>query len=677
MISIVSNERRQQLLKILESTYDSIPITADKLASLMKVSARTVRYDLELLAEEIKEEGILLHRQARKGIWLEKVQGTELSVEKNANNESNYVYSHKERIEQIIIALLDEQRSSIDELAARIMVSRNTLLTDLKRVQAVLTKRDLQYDSKRGSGIWAHGEEQDVRDMLIHIFAKSNYDFRQYVKKSEQFMGMQRVFAQYAEGIPVQDIVEFFLNFLHQKGVIENDETANRMICALVVQAKRLKQGHKIEQENKIEFLSDEGEQLEQISKEIAEGMVALGIGDATETEIQFIMKELLHSRINFWTLLHENSAREMNMKALGVAREFIEYVQVWLGDIYLDDDELIYNLAMHLQPALERARYGIVLTNPLLVQIRTQYNSLFIVARQAAEQMGMRLGIKLSEDEIGYLTIHLGAAVERRKIRRTKRLSVLLVCGNGVGTANLLAMTLRNRMPYIDVKRILSLYTLEGESLEGIDIVISTVPLEIKGKAVLRVSPILTETEIKIIEGQIRYFYDRKVLPARTDALVGYKPGLAELLQESMICMGETARDWEEAVRRAGNLLRAADAVSDNYVECMVRCVKDIGPYIVVCPGVAMPHSRVEDGAKKVAVSFLRLAQPVQFSSGEHAVPVDMIFAFSTIDEGAHLKMMTDLWTIFSDKDALSCLHACKSKQEVMSFVQKYREEN
>ena len=125
MISIVSNERRQQLLKILETTYEGVPITMEKIAELLHSSVRTVRYDLDLLEEEIREEGLLLKRKARKGIWLENMEEKPNALR---NPEVSYVFSPKERCEQIIVELLDRQRCSVDELADRLMVSRNTLL---------------------------------------------------------------------------------------------------------------------------------------------------------------------------------------------------------------------------------------------------------------------------------------------------------------------------------------------------------------------------------------------------------------------------------------------------------------------------------------------------------------------------------------------------------------------
>ncbi len=93
-----------------------------------------------------------------------------------------------------------------------------------------------------------------------------------------------------------------------------------------------------------------------------------------------------------------------------------------------------------------------------------------------------------------------------------------------------------------------------------------------------------------------------------------------------------------------------------------------------MVCPGVAMPHARYEDGVNKVAISFLRLKKPVYFASREEKKPVDMLFAFSTTDEKAHLQLMQDLWLIFNDKDTLNRLRQSGSKEEILGCIRERR---
>jgi transcriptional antiterminator/mannitol/fructose-specific phosphotransferase system IIA component (Ntr-type) len=669
-MTIEGTERRQRLLKTLGTAFPAAPLTIKKIAELLHVSVRTVHYDLDLLTEELAGSNMRICRKAHKGVWLEQAapdKSQPVAVE-------NPVFmSPKERRYHIILAMLGPGWHAIDEMAAVLQISRNTLLADLKPIQEILERRGLTYESKRGAGVRVGGSEQDIRDMYIHIFARAEYDFRAGVTAGE-ILPEQQPFYDYTQALPLQEMAADLIGLLNKYGILGNDMSTNRMICALAVQLRRLQQGYRLRQQRQVEFLGNEGEALKALAKEIAACMTAYHQDAAKAGEVQYITKELLHSRIYLFSVKGEKQQRqEVNVSALELARKLVEYAQVWLGNIYQNDDELIYNLAMHLQPAIERARFGIVLTNPLLGQIKEQYQSLYMIAHKAADKLTRNMGIAFTEDEIGYLTIHLGAAVERKRLLQNKKLEVLLVCGNGVGTANLLAMTLKNHLPYIHISKILSLYKLEESALAGIDMVISTVPLELEHVAVLRVSPIATVEEIKVIESQIAYFYNKKFSDSgqitESKAL-----GLPDLLSPEMIELECEARDWSEAVRSAGQILVKSGAVSDGYVERMVDCVREMGPYIVVCPGVAMPHARYEDGVNKVAISFLRLKKPVYFASREEKKPVDMLFAFSTTDDKAHLQLMQDLWLIFNDKDTLNRLRKSGSKEEILGCIRERR---
>lgn len=667
VFEIHSNERKQQLLTILKSTASTAPVTVKTLAMLLKVSERTVRYDLRSLEDELKQEGWSLCSKNKCGIWLE-------STEKQYNEDTiTYVYTPKERRNKIVIALLTKQISSIDKMAEHLEVSRGTLLGDLKLVQNFLDKRGLCYDSKRGLGVWAKGDEMAIRDTLVHIFSSGTYDFRNFLEGSDKSNQVEQMFREYSHNLPVQGIANCFLEFVSEKELSGTDLSMNRMVIALVVQMKRIQEHNLLKDVKKMSFLSDEGVFLSEQATALAERLANFAELFNSEDEIQGILKELMHSRIYKAQPIQRGGSLSANEMALGLAREFIMDVQTWLGDNYLDDEELIYNLAMHLQPAIERAWCGIVFSNPLLLEIRTQYKEVFNICKNAADQITRKTGVSFSEDEIGYLTVHIGAAIERHKMRHNKKLSVLLVCGNGIGMANLLELTLQNHLSYIDVVKKISFYQLTENDLNGIDLVISTMDLNLQNKAVLRVSPILSDAEIKILENQIRYVYNKKYQMGLQRLVVEQRQQrLCDLLQEDVIELGCSVENWEDAVRLSGKLLENIGSVEAKYVDGMVNCIRNLGTYIVVCPGVAMPHARPEEGAKDVAISFVQLKKPVYFGKEGNNVPVDLLFAFSTPDEQTHLKMMMDLWTLFYDEKALNKLRKCKTKESVISIIRK-----
>ena len=76
-----------------------------------------------------------------------------------------------------------------------------------------------------------------------------------------------------------------------------------------------------------------------------------------------------------------------------------------------------------------------------------------------------------------------------------------------------------------------------------------------------------------------------------------------------------------EEAIREAGNALCRAGACSPQYVQAMVDSYRELGPYFVIAPGLALPHARPEQGAMKAHRPF---GFRVGYESGERRSPGD-----------------------------------------------------
>lgn len=50
-----------------------------------------------------------------------------------------------------------------------------------------------------------------------------------------------------------------------------------------------------------------------------------------------------------------------------------------------------------------------------------------------------------------------------------------------------------------------------------------------------------------------------------------------------------------------------------------IITCVEKYGPYIIIMPGVAMPHAQeFGTGVKKISISFMKVNQPVYFDLEE-----------------------------------------------------------
>ena len=150
----------------------------------------------------------------------------------------------------------------------------------------------------------------------------------------------------------------------------------------------------------------------------------------------------------------------------------------------------------------------------------------------------------------------------------------------------------------------------------------------------------------------------------------------LSELITPARTLVGYKAKNWEDAVRKAGALLVEDACCSGEYVDAMVKTVTDMGPYIVVAKGIALPHARPEKGAKKLAMSLVILQNEVRFGSREND-PVKAVFALCAIDDSTHLRALSDLGKFALDEGRFDTLVHLGDTKSVLSYIEEVSREN
>jgi mannitol operon transcriptional antiterminator len=145
--------------------------------------------------------------------------------------------------------------------------------------------------------------------------------------------------------------------------------------------------------------------------------------------------------------------------------------------------------------------------------------------------------------------------------------------------------------------------------------------------------------------------------------------PALSEMLTEETIALGLAVADWQEAVRASGNLLVRAGRAEPSYVDGMIRMVQEIGPYIVIAPGVALPHARPEDGVKEACMSLVTLSPPVPFGN-EYNDPVELVVAFGSPDSKGHMEALAELARLLENETALNALKKAASPRDIVTVV-------
>jgi mannitol PTS system EIIA component len=140
----------------------------------------------------------------------------------------------------------------------------------------------------------------------------------------------------------------------------------------------------------------------------------------------------------------------------------------------------------------------------------------------------------------------------------------------------------------------------------------------------------------------------------------------LSEYLRNNVNFL-DAVTSWEEAIKVAARPLLEKGSITPKYVQEMIDNVNINGPYIVIAPGIAMPHARNNGGVLKTGMSFLKLKNPVLFPEGKE---VNILFVLAAEDSSGHLELISDLSSLLIDEDLMSKLKNANSEEEIINLI-------
>jgi mannitol operon transcriptional antiterminator len=270
------------------------------------------------------------------------------------------------------------------------------------------------------------------------------------------------------------------------KGLKESDYT--RLLIRLSVAIIRMKRGHRIQP-------SDSGistERKDLSFSNLRRFMESLGLDEIPKEEaeyLQLLFDEAKDKASDSTAVILEKNGLELAEQTVSFIRSLEFFAEIPLAK----DRSLLDGLIRHLGPAMERLRKGGAIRNPLLTQIKKDYDSLFNAVRKSADETWK--SVVIPDEEIGYLVMHFGAAIERWKLT-PGNVRVLLVCMSGIGSSKLLAVRITKEIPQINLLGHYSWYEASRMPQDRYDLIVSTVDLPVEPERYIKLSPLLTREE-------------------------------------------------------------------------------------------------------------------------------------------------------------------------------------
>lgn len=500
----------RMILILKELMASKSPITSESLAVIIQVTSRTIRNDIKELNEILSTRGGFIRSTRGIGYELEiknsdtfKLFLRELS-KNSATSTNKSLDSPEERINYIIRKLLLENGYvKLDEIADALYISKSTLQNGLIEVRKILKSFKLEIKSKPYYGVKVKGNEMNVR------FCLSEYLFNRKETTVKMQSQMESIFSKEE----INKIHAIILEQIKANEIEISDIGLNNLSIHFAIACKRIRD------ENYVLLAPEDFDGIYtkkeyEVAKQIVTKIESALNVSFPETEIAYIAIHLLGTNKIAETSLNK---QEFELFVESDLRDTISEIIMKIDDRLKlrlkDDNELFIALGLHLKPAVNRLRYGMNVRNPMLDEIKTKYPLAFYAAILASDVLKERLAIDIDEDEIGYIALHISVAMFRQKMNQDVK-RCIIVCASGVGSAMLLKYKLQsmyfNQLVVVDT---INYYRLNETSLEHIDFIITTIPIERElPVSIIYVNTILGSEDIKKIESYLQDRNENKI---------------------------------------------------------------------------------------------------------------------------------------------------------------------
>ena len=432
MIGVVFMQKRlTSLFKLLNENSNKIP--CKELSSNLKVSERTIRSDISSINSILEKNGASIKIKKGEGYYIDILdyslyQHYLAEISDELMDSSEIPDSPVERNKYILRYLLyNNSYIKVDDLADMLFVSKVTVLNDIKRIKSILSKYNLTLSSKPYHGMKIIGKEIDIRRCISANIINRNFD--------NYIIGITEEEIQLFKNVDLIDLQKFILKEINNSKTKFLDFNLKNFIIHLAITISRLLENYPLDQMQDLVYTNFKLDKTIDNIFDYIENKYKISIPKSDKVYIynHYISK----------STPSENDLQNTDSVIVEYVSEILDYIYMHYN-FDLRGDEILYkDLILHFKSILNSKYYNLNKTNPLINTIKSNYPLAFEISLTAVENVFKKSIYTLTEDEIGYVSLHIGASIERLFQASVKPKNVVLVCGSGYGSSRLLEVQL------------------------------------------------------------------------------------------------------------------------------------------------------------------------------------------------------------------------------------------
>ena len=613
MKSLFSDNRSAYMLQLFRKTP---VISVSTLAAKLDVSERTVRNDIKQLNEELKECAEIIGEQGKYSLRIFNIDRFRDLFAKMMEID-DFLNSPRNRMDYAFGKLMrTEEPLLTDELAYEMNISRTTLIADLKKLRGEIKPYHLELVGQTSKGMTLRGQESDIRKYVL----ENNYEqiYGEYPLDSEIVDVISEAFKKQSFDRNVQAEFEQYITLMldrfltgHYIGVLSGKY-------------------YNLTFRKEFEFVN-------QLVNEVAD---ILQVEFPVEEKL-FVLLPIVGMRTPTDT---ENMQKiQLDEEVRGLMQKILRQIQIEM-DITIASGEFTDEFLYHLMFMINRLRFGVRLTNPMLDDLKCKYPLAYKIAGIADSVVGKEYGLEVSEDERGYLASYFGVFLTENDLKRSKRFRVAVVCGTGRVTARLVEVQLKKMLDSSAEMTLFSDDNVDKSTLDTFDIVLTTVTLPCDcERPVIRIHEVFNERELLQKIEKAKYLENIEIPLIDNNWFV-----MTQLLEEDTFFVFDETTEYEAAVSEMTEGLQELGKVDEGFFERLKE--REAKGTMVFDRSVAIPHS-IQYATDRLSLAIGVSERPIHYL--DHEIRIIFLLGLperTDMDDGLLIRLYDEIISISQD---------------------------
>lgn len=585
--NLMKTSKKELFLNFIKTQHDWID--SSTLANYLNVSTRSIRK----YVNEINSTGEFI-LSSKKGYKVNLNNNCQTKVDSSEN------ISPDNRLNLILKELIVNSNGiNIFDLSEDLFVSPATIEGDIVKANKFIGSYNLKIKQSKFLLKLIGNESAKRKLMSSIIFKETGSDFL-------SLFDVQKIYQEYN----LTKLKENIIYILKKYNLFINEYAINNILLHLMITIDRIKKNNYIESVEVVNYIDNNNDIS--ISRDISNFLESEYNITLTSAELYYLVFQLT----NKTTVLNYH---EMDTKSLPnyIDEHFVKLTKKIIKNVYdlyfidLSDDEFVVKFTLHVKNLISRAKNNQVLRNQIPQKLKDSYPLIYDISVYICNQIQILENIEIDEDEISYISLHVGSFFDRQKLLEDKILCALIT-PNYYDLQFKIVRDLEKRFnESIEIIQIFSdTHNLDFDN--KVDMVITTLPINDRCPIpFVYVNPYLNRKDYDNIQSKFIQIKDRKNILTVQNHLEMY---FSESLFMKNIYL-DSAKDY---IRFMGNILYENKYVKPNYIDDVL--IREKMSSTAFNNNVAIPHSMKMD-ALKTGVCLIVNDKPVKW--GEEKVQI------------------------------------------------------